>query len=182
MSSEPSIVFEKIECPICANRVDATKFQKHIKKCLPPTAREDESASSDEEEEVQCPRCDKMITSDKLAKHVKKCTVVKKSSEETYIEDAFANCWISVGEKRTTVPPVEIDMSNAGTFSCQWGCLTAAKRKPKTFESKTTFLQHIATTHPDLRICIETPPNAVKPTGATQGTRFLVQEGNAMKA
>jgi hypothetical protein len=102
-----------------------------------------------------------------------------------YIEVTLKSDWLPVGdspESRTTIPPVEIDQSGDQGFSCQWGCVTKTTKIAQSFRGKSTFMAHIASEHPELRICIETPPQLVLKVGGnpTKGRRFIIQESNSV--
>ena len=150
-------------------------------KDLKNDGEEEESSSEEEEseEDNSCPYCSKEIVDPvKFRKHVKKC----KPKESTYVHDTLDDEWYKVeGKGRTLIPPIEVNMSNDRGFACQWGCLTKTTGAAKSFRSKDTFLEHVAKDHPELRICIETPPSQAGVNGLpSKGRRLVVQESTVL--
>eukprot|EP01039_Chlorochromonas_danica_P011455 gene11455-12809_t len=155
---------------------------------------EDSSSDSEpDDEDKGCPVCGKdyMGDSARQLKHNNKCArkvkaeSAKKMTPFEFIEVTLKSDWLPVGddpENRTLIPPIEIDQSGNQGYSCQWGCVTKTTKIAQSFRGKATFMEHIASHHPELRICIETPPQLVSTVGgnATKGRRFIIQESDVL--
>jgi hypothetical protein len=90
--------------------------------------------------------------------------------------------WHEVGSDpdRTRIPPSEQDLSQKKGYVCQWGCVTKKTQAPRGFQSKATFLEHVAEEHPHLRIAIETPPVLDLNGNPSQGRRLIVQQSDVL--
>lgn len=146
----------------------------------------DEDSSSSDEDEYTCEGCDKTYRDQaRLLKHQVKCAAFttmqarklqqKKAKPKSKIVQQFET-WTNVGGA-TSIPPREVDETDNKCYACRLGCETSVGL-PRTFRSKKTYMAHILEDHADqVRITIETPPNAE--TG-TNGTRHIIQQASLM--